>query len=111
MGLQNQTPEQIAVNLAKAKAARTAAVAARRSSTLRTDFLDSSTWDDLARERKLRLPPWGMACTVSRMRTWLHKVGMSQRNWENNNGCKLAQFPERNPDWPMRAFAGLTLEK
>ncbi len=111
MGLKNLTAEERKTMQEKARAARAANAAARKASTLRNDFMDANHWEDLARARGLRLPPWGQPCTVSRMRTWLHRVGISQGDWEANNGCKLAQFPVLNPDWPMRAFAGLTLEK
>jgi hypothetical protein len=110
LGNRVRTAEETESALASARIARAAKNAARKASTLRKDFLDQDHWEDLAREKGLRLPQWGDAPTVSNMRTWLHKVGMSQAEWETENGCRLAQFPVNNPDWPLRAFAGLTLE-
>lgn len=107
----SQLPEEVQkAMLLKARLAREANSAARKSSNLRKDFLDSSLWEDLARERNLLLPPLGKPCTVSFMRTWLYKIGWSQEDWEKENGCKLKQFSELNPLWPLRAWAGLTLE-
>lgn len=109
--LQNVTPEQRKAVLEKARLARAANVAARRASTLRTDFLESSHWDDLARARGLRLPPWGQPCTVSRMRTFIHKAGLSETACKEWLGYSLAKFAGCNPSWPCRAFAGLVLEE
>lgn len=110
MGFPALTLEQQKLNRERAQAARAAKNAARKASKLRRDFLDKELWDNLARDRGLRLPPWGEPPTVSNMRTWLHKVGLSQLDWEKENGCKLVQFPIMNPQWPLRSFAGLTLE-
>lgn len=108
--LQNLTEEERKAIHEKAQAAKAANYAARQASTLRNDFLDATHWEGLAREKGIRLPPWGKAPTVSNMRTWLHKVGISQAEWERDNGCKLARWISNNPAWPLRAFAGLTLE-
>ena len=94
---------------AKARATKAANHAARQASTLRRDFLDADHWEELARARGLRLPPWGAPCTLSAMRTWLHKAGLSQSKYEAHQG-KLAAFTERNRTWPLRAWAGLVLE-
>lgn len=103
------TTEQRVTNLEKAKVARKANAEARRNSTLRNDFLDAVWWEELAREKGVRLPPWGMPCTVSRMTTWLHKIGVSVTAYQREYG-KLAEFISLNPQWPMRSWAGLTLE-
>ena len=94
---------------AKARASRAANHAARQASTLRRDFLDADYWEGLARDRGLRLPPWGAPCTLSAMRTRLHKAGLSQSKYEAHYG-KLAGFIEKTPTWPLRAWAGLVLE-
>ena len=101
--------EQRASNLEQARAVRKVNAEARRNSDLRQDFDDASYWEDLARNRGLRLPPWGMACTVSRMTRWLHKIGMSVTSYQEDQ-CRLSEFIALNPDVPMRAWAGETLE-
>ena len=95
----------------RANAAKRALYEAREASTLRRDFLDSGLWDDLARARGLRLPPWGKPATVSNMRTFLHKTGSTQAQFEDWAGCGLAAFIGRNPLWPLRAIAGVILEQ
>ncbi len=96
--------------LEKARIARAANAAVRRASTLRDDFFDATRWEEIAKERKLRLPPPGQACTVARMRSWLRKIGVSQTAWERESGCSLARWIVLNPDWSMRPFAGVTIE-
>ena len=101
-----------AESMAKARAASAAAKAARKVSTLRKDFLDAPHWDDLARIYGVRLPPWGMPITVSAMRRWLRKVGLTSewyREWSGEP--KMDAFANRNPTWPLRAWAGLMLEE
>lgn len=107
--LPTMTLEERVASLEKARAARAVHSAERRASTLRMDFADQQHWSDLARELKLRLPPWGIPCTVSRMRTFLHKCNLSQLAYERYYD-KLSSFAKNNPDWPLRAWAGLVLE-
>lgn len=98
-------------HVAKMNAARRANAAVRRASLLRRDFMDASTWEDLARTRGLRLPPWGTTPTPGPMRSWLGKVGVSLRSYYVWSGERtLTEFADRNPDWPLRARAGLVLE-
>lgn len=101
--------EQCKANLEKAHAARAANAAARAASTLRRDFMDATYWEDLARAKGLRLPPWGQGCSVSTMRSFLHKAGLSQSKYEGHYG-KLQGFPQKNPTWPLRSWAGTVLE-
>ncbi|MDO8673070.1 MAG: hypothetical protein Q7O66_16805 [Dehalococcoidia bacterium] len=105
------TSEERQALIAKAVLARAANSAARKASTLRRDFLDAEHWEELARERGLRLPPWGERATVSNMRTWLHKTGWSQAECEAWAGCKLADLIALNPTWALRALAGIVLEQ
>mgnify|MGYP003394992778 FL=1 len=104
------TPEEKLAIGAKIRAAKNANALARKASPLRSDFLDAEYWDELARTRGLRLPPWGKGPTVSNMRHELHRCGMSQAEWEAWFGCKLAASPRLNPLWPLRSFTGLLLE-
>lgn len=111
VGFGSMSDEQKKAALVKAKVVQREKQAARKASTLRRDFLDASLWEDLARERGLRLPPWGEPATMSNMRTWIHKIGWSQAECEDWAGCKLGELIERNSTWPLRALAGVLLEQ
>lgn len=101
------SPEQ----RARARAARAAAAVARAASPLRRDFLDAGLWESLARERGLRLPPWGTPPTPGGMRSWLRKCGVEVIDYLARAGERnLKTFGERNRGWPLRAWAGLVLE-
>lgn len=111
MGLMDQTPEERVQAAAKGREARAAKSAARKASTLRRNFDDATVWEDLARERKLRLPPWGEPVTPSVMRRWLNKVKVGVTAYYAWAGERsLDEFAERNPQWPARAWAGIVLE-
>lgn len=98
-------------NMAKARAARKAAAAARRESGLRSDFLDEPYWLELAKERGVRLPPPGQAPTPTAMERFLHAIGVSGSRYFRWSGEKaLTDFATANPLWPARAWAGLCLE-
>ena len=101
------TPEE----QAKAQETRRLHKLARQVSTLRQDFLDAPYWLELGRKYNIRLPAWGIAPTVSNMRTWLHRVGIKQSEYEDYYGKgNFANFPTMNPEWPLRAWFGLVLE-
>jgi hypothetical protein len=105
------TPEELQAVRTKARAARAANAAARKASPLRTDFLDHPTWDEMARERNLRLPPWGTPPTPLAITKWIHKLGKTQAWYKDVTGYQsMEQFRQRNPDWPARALAGTLLE-
>ena len=108
--LSQRSPEEIKASIDRANAARKDRQTTRKLSTLRHDFLDADLWLQLASQRGLRLPPWGKPATVSNMRTWLHKVGWSQQQFEEWSGCSLRHFIALNSEWPLRAFAGVVLE-
>lgn len=96
----------------RSREGRAAAKVARDASTLRRDYLDEPHWLELASTRGLRLPPYGMAMSVSGMRRWLHKLGHSDAWHKNWSGlAKVADFIALNPRWPLRAWAGLMLEE
>ena len=82
----------------------------RQASSLRQDFLTAPYWLELAKKYGVRLPAWGIAPTISNMRTWLHKVGISQPEYESYYNEKLGDFLVQNPEWPLRAWVGLVLE-
>lgn len=74
-------------------------------------FADSNLWLELAKERKLRLPLWRMACTTGGMRKYLKKLNVSVDDYLTYSGERiLKDFPRRNPEWPLRAWVGLLLE-
>ena len=78
---------------------------------LRSDFLDADVWAELAKARKLRLPLWRQRCSRGQMGKWLKRLGISMTTYQEWSGEKtLAEFPSRNPDWPLRAWVGLLLE-
>lgn len=111
MGFGAMTEDEKIEALTRARAGRAAKNAARKASTLRRDFLDADLWLELASERGLRLPPWGEPATMSNMRTWLHRTGWSQGQFEEWAGCRLVEFLIKNSDWPARALAGIILEQ
>ena len=114
--------------LAKSQAARAANTAARKASPLRQDFADHTTWEELARDRGIRLPLWGTPPTASAISRWLRRMGKSAAWYYQVTGYNSReQFRERNPaspatdplgrgsapsrgGWPMRALAGTLLE-
>jgi hypothetical protein len=109
--------------LEEANAARAARQAARRASSLRRDFTEEREWRKLAKVRNVRLPPWGQPPTPALMRRWLKRVGISTKDYldcqgegpldprtNRNRRPTLRDFAARNPDWPLRAWAGLLLE-
>ena len=104
------SPEERKLICEKSAAARAVNTAARKSSSLRRDFLDDDLWSDLARKRKLRLPSWGKPATMSNMRTYLHRTGWSQAQFEEWAGCSLHHFTALNREWPLRAIIGIVLE-
>lgn len=96
---------------ANAAAAKAAKVAARRASALRRNFADAHEWERLARERGVRMPPWGEPLTTTLMRAWFTRLGTSGTAYLAWSGEKtLDDFHRRNPDWPARAWVGLLLE-
>lgn len=81
--------------------------------TLRTreTFSDANRWDEMAKEVGVRLPQWRMKTTTGGIRRWLRKIGVSVDKYlADNNDKRLGDFITRNPDWPLRAWAGIQLE-
>jgi hypothetical protein len=109
--LLEMTPEERQALLLKAREARIRKQQERKQSTLRRDFLSYSLWVELASARKLNLPPWGEPVRPTGMRRWLNKLGISATAYLSWAGeADLKQFAQNNPDWPLRAWAGLVLE-
>lgn len=74
-------------------------------------FSDSNRWLEMSKEIHVRLPLWRMPCTTGGMRRFLRKINVSVDKYlSDNNDRRLSQFHERNPDWPLRAWAGIQLE-
>lgn len=110
------TPEQRAAGLAK-----TRAIQAANRARLRSDFPteDEAEWTELARAAGVKLPPYGVPCTVGRMSRWLAKLDIPLAAYLEWNGAgqdgnltsaKLSDFIKRNPTWPLKAWVGLILE-
>jgi hypothetical protein len=81
--------------------------------TLREEstFSDSNRWSEMAKTEGLRLPQWRMPTTTGGMRRWLRKINVSVDKYlADNNDRRLDAFIKRNPDWPLRAWAGIQLE-
>ena len=80
---------------------------------LRTEesFADRYDWQDMARDRDIRLPLWRFSCTTGGMRKFLRKLEIPVEEYlAANNEKNLKHFGQMNPDWPLRAWAGLQLE-
>ena len=101
------TPEQTKEALEKAKLKREAGIALYRN-----DFADDEYWMQLAKQYKLLLPKWFVAPEVAKMRSWLRKVGIKERDYREacSEGWVLEDFALLNPNWPLRAFVGILLE-
>lgn len=76
------------------------------------DFgVDQLRWAQLAKDRRLRLPLWRMPCTTGGMRRWLKKIKRDPSWYLDHSGERtLKVFAQNNPDWPLRAWAGICLE-
>ena len=101
-----RAPEDLDAARAALKAKREVGYACYRQ-----DFLDATTWDELARAYGVRLPQWHQGPTPGQMQRWLKKCGVSTTvYWEYSADKPLSEFARLNPDWPLRAWVGLLLE-
>lgn len=68
-------------------------------------------WGDLSRTTGIRLPMWKMPMTTGGMRRFLRKIGKDP-TWYfgHTNEKTLGEFAKKNPEWPLRAWAGICLE-
>lgn len=74
-------------------------------------FGDSLRWQEMAKELGIRLPLWRMPITTGGMRRFLKKVNLSVDDYLKANGERtLKTFGQNNPDWPLRAWAGIQVE-
>ncbi|MEW6048814.1 MAG: hypothetical protein AB1609_20450 [Bacillota bacterium] len=117
-GLADLTAAERASAGDRGRAALAAKIAAGRA-TLRQDYADMAEWERLAREAGLRLPMSWQPVTPAGMKRWLRRLGIPLRAylaWNgagldgNETSARLADFARRNPDWSLRAWAGLVLE-
>lgn len=84
---------------------------AQLSPVLRCDFEDANHWKDLAVKYYIRLPVWKTTATPQKMRHWLRKFRIAEKDYLDMTGYKrLENFMELNPNWPLRAWLGLLLE-
>lgn len=73
--------------------------------------MDDNHWKDLARKYYVRLPVWKTVPTPEKMRYWLRKFRLAERDYLEITGYKrIENFMELNPAWPLRAWVGLLLE-
>lgn len=109
--LATQTPEQRTEALAKAAIGRAAAKAEREANMLRlkTEYLDSNHWADLATRYKVRMPMQGVAASPAVIRKYLKLCGLEQEDWDAAYTSRK-YFIEQNPLWSAYATAGLILE-
>jgi hypothetical protein len=91
---------------AKAQAARAAKIA--EGAKYRRDFMDSDLWDQLAKTRGIRLPPWWAAPTRGKLNSWWKRLGKVP--FKDAFGANPIRLIELNPDFPLRAFVGYMLE-
>lgn len=105
------TPEQRAAGLAKAAENRLRRKAEREAAPLRTVFVDSPRWDELAAATGDRLAPWGEPPTPEIIKKYLRRYNVSSSEYKDWFGeGDLGSFQRLNPTWPMRALCGLILE-
>ncbi len=76
---------------------------------LRDSFLDDWYWMELAKKAGYQLPHWGTVATKGKLTTWIHRLGISYKEYEKDQG-KLEDQIALSPDWPLRAMVGLMLE-
>lgn len=105
----DRKPPVITAEQREASKVKRAAVAA----SLRADFPsdDEAEWDRLAGVAGVRLPPYGVPCSVLWVRRILARVGLSSEEylaWDG--GRTLGDFGKNNPTWPAKALMGLVLE-
>jgi hypothetical protein len=92
------------------RAAQAAQAARQAGAHYRRDWADAPSWDEIARERRLRLPYWYEAPTPAKMRRWLTRLGISVETYLDWAGePTLSTFAKRNPHWPLRAWLGMLL--
>jgi hypothetical protein len=81
--------------------------------------MDEDEWELLAKEEGVRLPPYGVPCTTAKMRSWLRRLGIEEKQYLSYQGAgldgnmskaRLTDFIVRNPDYPLKAYVGLVLE-
>lgn len=78
---------------------------------LKRDFLDDKTWAELAKRLYVRLPTYGTLATDEKIRKWLRKFRVPEKDYLAATGYKeIADFRKYNPTWPLRAFVGMLIE-
>ncbi len=78
---------------------------------LRKDFVDDSTWTELAKRFYYRLPIWKTEVSETAMKKWLRRFRVTEKEYLASTGYKkLSDFQKLNPSWPLRAWVGLLLE-
>jgi hypothetical protein len=106
-----QTPEQRAENIAKARLARAQQFAHNKAHEhlLKLDYMDSNHWANLASKHKVRMPASNEPCTPKGMRKYLKRVGITNEQWKDAY-TSIDYFIEHNPKWTLYAAAGCMLE-
>jgi hypothetical protein len=92
---------------------KAAAIRATNAAVLRSDFPsdDEAEWVRLAEVAGVRLPPYGVPCSVLWVRRILARLGISSAEYLLWDGGKtLGDFGKRNPRFPAKCLAGLLLE-
>jgi hypothetical protein len=72
---------------------------------------DRETWATAARVEGVRLPSdWTEPCTTARMHNFLTKAGIPKQKYNEWWGMNIKQTIDANPEWPLRAWAGIVVE-
>lgn len=72
---------------------------------------DKEVWLQAAKVECVRLPTdWSEPCTTTRMHAFLTKAGIPKAQYTAWWGMNIKQTIEANPEWPLRAWAGIVVE-
>jgi hypothetical protein len=100
------TPEEQAA--ARAKSLLRIRQMQSQTSDYKKDWLDADWWQSLAAAKGVRLPPWYVPATESKLKSWARRLGKTP--FSEHYGCNPARLISLNPKTPLRAFVGQMLE-
>ena len=110
MSIINQTPEQRAINLVKAAAARE--TLKDNAHNYKQDFADIGYWRTLASKHGVTMPIYYQPADGKQVRRCIKKLGKDSEWLKVEMGLNKADdFIKINPTWPAFAFMGLCLEQ
>lgn len=108
---QSLTPEQRILLLDKAREARAVKATLREANKhlIKAEYLDIGYWASLASDKSVRMPNKDDATSVSVVRKYLKKCGVSIDTF-NEHYTGTSYFVKNNPKWSAYATAGIILE-